>query len=283
MIVPYRNRLQQRYVFLNHMKHIFNEQILFIHQTDKRPFNRGALKNIGFLYVKQTYPNIYKDITLIFHDIDFLPYKKDIIPYDTTPGVVSHFFGFKFALGGIFAIKGADFEKINGFPNYWGWGFEDNKIQQKWITQKGKINYDHFHDINHTNIVHLGSGTDFYRLLNTKNINLLKYDDTKSGINTISNLTFNTKLLNDKNKMINITFFQTEKTHQSNTYKYKIPPRKNKPTGRGVTLMSRIKTMNPQRKIKTMNPQRNKIKNKPHKSFKRNGKFSIMSNIKQSI
>ena len=85
IIIPYRNRKEHKEVFINHMQYILEHEIeiLFIHQKDERPFNRGAIKNIGFLYVKNTYPAIYKDITLIFHDIDYMPYKKDIIPYDT--------------------------------------------------------------------------------------------------------------------------------------------------------------------------------------------------------
>ena len=99
-IVPYRDREYQKAVFLSHMKEILkgdSYEITFVHQKDKREFNRGAMKNIGFIHYKKTYPNDWKDITFIFHDIDNIPYKK-IFDYDTTKGTVTHFYGFKFAL-----------------------------------------------------------------------------------------------------------------------------------------------------------------------------------------
>ena len=81
IIVPYRDRERHLQVFLNHMEHVLEDEnylVLIIHQCDKRNFNRGALKNIGFLYIKDCYPNTYKEKTLVYHDVDYVAWKKNV-------------------------------------------------------------------------------------------------------------------------------------------------------------------------------------------------------------
>ena len=124
-IVPYRNRHQQKQFFSTFQTSVMGDrddyEIYFSHQCDARTFNRGATKNIGFLAIKAKYPEHYKDITFVFNDIDTVPFAQ-IFDYETSHGVVKHFYGFKYALGGIVSLTGADFEATNGYPNFWGWG-----------------------------------------------------------------------------------------------------------------------------------------------------------------
>jgi hypothetical protein len=79
-IVPYRNRAQQKFFFSKYMSFLLEDstdyEIYFSHQCDARTFNRGAIKDIGFLAVKNKYPAHYKDITFIFNDIDTVPFNK---------------------------------------------------------------------------------------------------------------------------------------------------------------------------------------------------------------
>ena len=81
-IVPYRDREPHRKAFLKAMTENLADwkpesyKIVFIHQCDERPFNRGAMKNIGFVAIKNAYPKDYHNITLIFHDVDTWPCEK---------------------------------------------------------------------------------------------------------------------------------------------------------------------------------------------------------------
>ena len=151
-IVPYRDREAHKKEFIERMNDYLSDstdwEIYFAHQCDERPFNRGAMKNIGFLAMKDKYPDDYKDMTFIFHDVDTWPRHNGSIHYTTTEGVVSHFYGFEFTLGGMFAIMGKDFEKTKGYPNFWGWGFEDNKMQDRCLEVGLKIDRSCFFGIN---------------------------------------------------------------------------------------------------------------------------------------
>ena len=82
-IVPYRNRPQHKYFFSNYISSILIDnhdyEIYFSHQYDARSFNRGGTKNIGFLAIKNKYPEKYKDITFVFNDVDTIPFTNIFI------------------------------------------------------------------------------------------------------------------------------------------------------------------------------------------------------------
>lgn len=160
-IVPYRDREKEKIHYSLYMTYImedYNEDdyaIYYSLQPDGLPFNRGATKNMGFMTIKHLYPNNYKDITFVFNDIDIIPAVKNTFNYETETGIVKHFYGFNFALGGLFSIKGGDFEKCNGFPNLWGWGIEDNEIQRRVKQHNLTIVRDEFYPLNSKEIIHL--------------------------------------------------------------------------------------------------------------------------------
>lgn len=191
-IVPYRDRETQKHHFSIYMKYIMEDynkddyEIYYSHQTDSRMFNRGATKNIGFLVIKEKYPHDYKNITFVFNDVDTLPIIKNLFDYITYPGTVKHFYGFTFALGGIVSITGGDFEKCNGFPNNWGWGLEDNALNNRVLQHSLIINRDQFCPCNSKNVIHLHD--DPTRVVNTREPLAYVNNNLTDNLDSISNL-----------------------------------------------------------------------------------------------
>ena len=190
-IVPYRNRVQHKFFFSKYMSFILEDcddyEIYFSHQCDARTFNRGATKNIGFLAIKEKYPDDYKNITFIFNDVDTIPFNK-IFDYETIEGNIKHYYGFKYALGGIVVIKGSDFEKLNGFPCFWGWGMEDNVLQKRCDRAGLKIDRTTFYKIGSPEILQLFDGIS--RIISKKDPWRMDKDNGVDGLKTISKLQF---------------------------------------------------------------------------------------------
>jgi hypothetical protein len=220
-IVPYRNREPQKKVFETVMPTLLKDHkynILFIHQQDARPFNRGAMKNIGFLYVKKEYPENYKNMTLIFHDIDFIAYKKDQFNYDTKPGIVKHFFGYTFTLGGIVSVNAGDFEKTNGFPNIWTWGLEDNVFQKRCIKQGFLCDRSNFlrGGADEDKLITLWHGWD--RLINPTIKRKFTTTSNIDGFSIIKGLSCNKDKISENVFIVNVTSFKTGEDYRVATY-----------------------------------------------------------------
>jgi hypothetical protein len=204
-IVPYRNRVQHKFFFSKYMSFILEDaddyEIYFSHQCDARTFNRGATKNIGFLAMKHKYPEHYKDITFIFNDVDTIPFNK-IFDYQTTENVVKHYYGFKYALGGIIVMKGSDFEKINGFPCFWGWGMEDNALQKRCDAYGLKVDRSVFYNIGSPEILQLFDGIS--RIISKKDPWRGEHDNGVDGLKTITQLKY---IIDEKSENPNDNMF----------------------------------------------------------------------------
>lgn len=220
--VPYRDRIEHKTFFDRYMQWILEDYsndiyvILYIHQNDNRPFNRGAMKNLGFLYMKEHYPDLYMNLTYVFHDVDSVPYKKGLLDYKTVKGKIKHYYGYDFALGGIVSINGHDFEKMNGFPNYWAWGLEDNILQRRAIHHGIKIDRSNFFEIKSKKILHFMD--DLRKYISAHNydrMNNKSFIDT-DGLNTITNLSMNIeKEVTPNTFMLNVTSFETQYKHNA--------------------------------------------------------------------
>ena len=274
-IVPYRDREAQLSLFLSHMPYILeglNYEVYFAHQKDKRFFNRGAMKDIGFIHAKEKYPNNYKNITFVFHDVDTFLSKKNMTNFKTDKGKVKHIIGYKRAFGGVFSIKGEDFENLNGFPCVWNWGMEDNALKRRWLTKMRKngnemIDYSEFYKVNSKNVIMLWHGDA--KVFNKEGAwdMYINSTDFKDGINKIrnivkseTNISINSNISSEKKKyfMLNITNFMPAK----------LPP--NKAENRPLKSIRDAHFGLEQKKLK-MRSRHNNIRNR----------FSLISNIIQ--
>jgi len=225
-IIPYRNRVAHKTLFINYMtsfilNNIENYEFFFAEQCDDgREFNRGGMKNIGFLACKEKYPNDYKNITFIFNDVDVIPYTENIFDYTTKMGEIKHFYGFKDTLGGCFAIKGADFERVNGFPNIWSYGFEDNIIYQRALANGITVNRSNFHLVHDERVLHFFDGKtrnieggDRYKVINSY---------MQDGINKLKNINYTIKSEKSNIQTVNISSFEGLRNYNTIQFETKI-------------------------------------------------------------
>jgi hypothetical protein len=218
VVVPYRNRKENLKAFLpNITKHLegFNLDfgIMIVEQTDRKPINRGALHNIGFLE-NQSYDYF------VFHDVDMVPINKDCqYDFPIKPTHIASFveqFEYKFSadyFGGVCIFNQKDFRLINGYSNhYWGWGGEDNDLNLR-VLYKG-LSWDRrpgtFRSLPHKRYywddtrkisLHPGFGKNRTRLQRMYNGEI---DQDKDGLNNLAYKVTYRSQLNDITSFIHI-------------------------------------------------------------------------------
>lgn len=154
IIVPYRDRQAHLNQFVPHMKTYFERDKidkdipyngLIVEQEDGQPFNRGMLKNIGFMLGQETSDYV------CFHDVDYLPiwadyswadcptpilyYGAENRPIDPGRSDLTAQHNPDNLFGGALLVPNDDFRRINGFSNsYWGWGFEDLDMKARCLV-----------------------------------------------------------------------------------------------------------------------------------------------------
>ncbi|XP_040571462.1 beta-1,4-galactosyltransferase 4 [Lepeophtheirus salmonis] len=133
IILPYRNRQEHLYTFLQHMHPILTHQrleykIYLVNQDGKDPFNRGKLINIGFTEAMKE----KKWGCIIMHDVDYMPLNDNNLytcwknPHRmiaaSSKWSYQYAWTYKTFFGGVAAIKPKQFRSVNGFFNeYYGW------------------------------------------------------------------------------------------------------------------------------------------------------------------
>ncbi|XP_052777836.1 beta-1,4-galactosyltransferase 4-like isoform X2 [Mya arenaria] len=142
VIVPYRGRRRQLVILLFHLHNILQRQqrnyaIFVVEMAFPTVFNRGLLANAGYITARQT----GKFSCIIVHDVDLLPVNDHNIytcgKHPRHLNVNSSKYGYNSYVGGVTALRAAQYEKINGFSNaYFGWGKEDDDLYKR-MTKEG--------------------------------------------------------------------------------------------------------------------------------------------------
>ena len=151
-IIPYRNRKENLDEYIKRFTEMvknnkIDAEFYIIHQIHPGPFNRGALLNIGFMEACKTRP----DGLFIFHDVDIYPTYWGAIDYHTAYKEVRHPAGLKNEnIGTICCFWKSEYEAVNGFPNYWGWGIEDVTLMYRLKKLNIKIDEQHIVDLKDT-------------------------------------------------------------------------------------------------------------------------------------
>lgn len=142
IIIPHQNNIQNLQKLISYfqseqmVKILKNNRmdLFIIDQNNADKFNRGLLLNIGYLIAMKN----HSYDRYIFHDINYFPDEELFTLYFKYINYNIHFVSPELNnspnnfIGGVFAIKKVDFEKINGYPNnFFGHGTENEAFYNR--------------------------------------------------------------------------------------------------------------------------------------------------------
>ena len=159
VLVPMRGCFEDLLQFVPYMSQFLSAQqipfhIFVIHETDTLRFNRAALLNIGFMYIRDKFDYI------ALHDVDLLPLNPKLSYGYPQKGVFQvaekslHPFmrNTEVFLGAITIFSNEVFEAVNGMcPSFWGWGGEDRELHYQLKKKNIEIEYPKDIGTNKTN------------------------------------------------------------------------------------------------------------------------------------
>ena len=142
IVVPYRDRAEHLGRFIPHVLAYFERDKLdrqisvsihIVEQSASAPFNRGKIKNCGFMLARDQADYV------CFHDVDYLPIWADY-SWSPKPARLA-WYGLSLRenwetfFGAVVLFDKAAFERVNGYPNvYWGWGPEDKELGMRCVA-----------------------------------------------------------------------------------------------------------------------------------------------------
>lgn len=164
IVIPFRNRHNHLSILIRNLVPLLKLQMLefriFVSEQDNTMiFNRGMMKNIGYLEALK----FGRWDCVVFHDIDQIPMRG--ANYYGCDGMPRHFcarpeemeFKPAYALlfGGVVGVTEEQMTKSNGYSNfYWGWGGEDDDLLKRLYSSGYKPTRDlregFYRTLNHT-------------------------------------------------------------------------------------------------------------------------------------
>jgi RNA polymerase Rpb2, domain 6/RNA polymerase Rpb2, domain 4/N-terminal domain of galactosyltransferase/RNA polymerase beta subunit/N-terminal region of glycosyl transferase group 7/RNA polymerase Rpb2, domain 2 len=136
VIIPFRdgkdqNRTEQLNAWVQRSQHKGLNVLIVEQSQDGQKFNRGALLNAGFLFLKELCPGMQ---TFVMHDVDVV-FPEEFVNayYGTDERAIMHVgsavAGKGTELGRVLKFSKKAFEEVNGYPNtFYGWGGEDEAM-----------------------------------------------------------------------------------------------------------------------------------------------------------
>lgn len=177
-VIPYRDRLAHWVQFYPHIvahsKGRYTPYFWVAEQSEGRPFNRGALLNLGTLAVKAEFG---PEARIVLHDIDMLPsshvnycaMEADFVHLATSCTQFKNQMPYRDYFGGVVMTTVSKMESVGGFPNnFWGWGGEDDalliRVRYRDFEEVHRPN-THFHSLSHDRTIDTGLLTNNRELL----------------------------------------------------------------------------------------------------------------------
>ena len=132
---------------------------LVFHQGPKRvgPFSH-AVKAGGFLFVTGQMPTLPNDPTKLIEG-DIISQTHQVMKNLKLVLTAANTSLEDVVFVRIYLINFQDFEKMNGFPNFWGWGFEDNAMNARCKQNKITIDRDNWYKYQSKHILHSTNST----------------------------------------------------------------------------------------------------------------------------
>lgn len=139
ILVPYRDRETHLKCFTSYMREHFPFlTIAIIEQDNNKPWNKGALFNIGYKWFAENYDYV------VLHDVDHLPVVGQVdYSYCELPTIIStnasqfdYRMPYKQFFGGVVVCPKKYYELVNGFSNQFkGWGGEDDMFYKSFVEK----------------------------------------------------------------------------------------------------------------------------------------------------